>query len=839
MKKHFQFVILFIFIFTLIGCKSKKEIKLSLDEYDATLYVGESYEIKVNAKNVENPKYEYIVDENSGITFNENVFTVSKMGTFTIHIGLVDNKEVSKLALNITVKNYSINDLSVINNLSLLVGESYEITYEISPINGVGKISFLSNDDNIVTVNENGEINAISAGNAVIQVIAKSDENEVYKSIDVEVRGKDKPEFKFTDDYVENIKVNWNDETSLLSDISAIDIEDGDISQNIIIENKEVIKEYGTQILKYRVSDSDDNENTYERKIEVVWNYDVKFIGHAGSYYGIMNSEEAILYAITNLKYQAVEVDIKQTKDGVFVLSHDNTFGDYSIASTNWDVLKEVEITQTRKASSSYPVHYGDLTGSGQYTTKICSLERFLQICKEHNVTAVVELKSSNGISNTDQSRMQALMDVIEANDMLTNVIFLGSQYNCLIWTRNNGYNYIPCQYLVNSCESEEYLQRCITYDLDISINVTSNYSNSDEWLARYKDAGLKISTYTYTQYVDYNVVQTWIDKGVDFVTCDWQKMEKLVLPKSNIEQVKYNVKFLDFDGTVLKETQVVKGKYAPAPIIKAKEGYTFIGWDKELSNIQSDTVFTAQYEINSYSIIYNENISKISESEWTSKEEFVNDLYSDLFAWIKSKGTLIDGLTIDGDTYTLTRNGTKATFASVEDLISIDIYVFEKTISNIMYKPVTRNSDGTCSILIDNNYFLNSDEYMIKYQGVDQWLYNCIIQSYPKYNTTYTPTSAGKIQIFFRMHQWAKGTKISAFDTLPKKYTKIDDTSIQPVLPTLTSYTILDSFDLPKATGNKEFLGWYLTSNCDGDEVTKIEAGSTGTLVLYAKWGE
>jgi hypothetical protein len=151
---------------------------------------------------------------------------------------------------------------------------------------------------------------------------------------------------------------------------------------------------------------------------------------------------------------------------------------------------------------------------------------------KEIFVKAVIELKYSSGISSSDQSRMQALMDEVEKHDMLDNIILLGSQYQCLIWTRENGYENIPCQYLVNSCENEAYLNRCIDYNFAISINVTANYSNSDEWLARYKEAGIKISTYTFSQFVDYDEVQEWIDKGVDFVTCDWHQMDKLNLGK-------------------------------------------------------------------------------------------------------------------------------------------------------------------------------------------------------------------------------------------------------------------------------------------------------------------
>lgn len=834
MKKHLSIFLIFLFTLILSGCK---DISISLDEYQIEMYVGESYEIKVKCENISDPIIEYIVLDPGVISVDEKgIIKAIEAGSNIVKIGLKNNEKVNNVKLYVKVKNVEVTEINTVDEINIMINEHYQINYELLPANAISDVTFTSIDPNIAYVSNTGYVTGNMSGRTQIII---STNNGVTKTINVLVKGYTKPTFSFSTDYIEKIKVNWNDETDLLKGISAFDEEDGDITNNIEIINKEVLQNYGEQIVKYKVEDSDGNINYYDRKIEVIWNFDITFIGHAGSYFGLMNSEEAIVYAITKLKYQAVEVDIKQTKDGVFVLSHDDSFGGYNIASTNWSELKDVEVTQTRKAASAYPVIYGDVEGDGVYSTKLCTLEKFLNICKQYNVTAVIELKSSNGITNSNQSRMQALMDIINKAEMLENVIFLGSQYNCLIWTRNNGYEYIPCQYLVNSCESEEYLQRCIENDLDISINVTGNYSNGEEWLARYHDAGLKISTYTYSQYVDYDIVQEWINKGVDFVTCDWHKMEKLILPKSSIEQGKtFNVKFVDSDGTILKESQVKQGKYAAAPMMKEKTGYKFIGWDNELKNIQSDMIFTAQYEPITYTIIYNANVDVVTEEKWLTKEEFKNDFYNDLFNWLKSKENSLSELTNNNGEYTFTKNSVTVKFSNAEDIMKLNVYDFEKTISNVLYKPVTRNNDGSCIIVEDENYFLNSKEYKVKYQGMDQWLYNCIKQSYTSYNTTYTPTKAGKIQIFFRMHQWMNGTNIPSFDNYPKKYVITSDTTVLPQIPTIpNTYTILDEIILPNATGNKTFVGWYTTSDCSGERISKIEKGTTGDIVLYAKW--
>ena len=62
----------------------------------------------------------------------------------------------------------------------------------------------------------------------------------------------------------------------------------------------------------------------------------------------------------------------------------------------------------------------------------------------------------------------------------------------------------------------------------------------------------------------------------------------------------KYTVKFLDWNGTLLKEEVVEKGKTATAPDDPTREGYVFTGWNKELTNIQADTIITATYILES-----------------------------------------------------------------------------------------------------------------------------------------------------------------------------------------------------------------------------------------------
>lgn len=63
----------------------------------------------------------------------------------------------------------------------------------------------------------------------------------------------------------------------------------------------------------------------------------------------------------------------------------------------------------------------------------------------------------------------------------------------------------------------------------------------------------------------------------------------------------KYTVTFIDYDGSVLKTEIVESGNSATPPENPAREGYTFVGWDNEYTNIISDLTVKAMYEETKY----------------------------------------------------------------------------------------------------------------------------------------------------------------------------------------------------------------------------------------------
>ncbi len=77
-------------------------------------------------------------------------------------------------------------------------------------------------------------------------------------------------------------------------------------------------------------------------------------------------------------------------------------------------------------------------------------------------------------------------------------------------------------------------------------------------------------------------------------------------------ETTTFKVVFKDWDGTLLDTQTVTRGNAAKAPEGLTREGdaqysYEFIGWDKDISNVQSDLEVTAQYlqVVNKYKVTF------------------------------------------------------------------------------------------------------------------------------------------------------------------------------------------------------------------------------------------
>ena len=133
--------------------------------------------------------------------------------------------------------------------------------------------------------------------------------------------------------------------------------------------------------------------------------------------------------------------------------------------------------------------------------------------------------------------------------------------------------------------------------------------------------------------------------------------------------------KYEDKDGTLhtLTTQQIESGKAAVAPAAPEKDGYRFIGWDKDFSNVTADMEVTAQYsEIGAkvkYQIIYQYTDGTVAAQPWAAEFE-KGVTYENTITSPQLEGFSVDQSTVTfsgkvekDQTITVTYTGTATTY--------------------------------------------------------------------------------------------------------------------------------------------------------------------------------
>ena len=88
------------------------------------------------------------------------------------------------------------------------------------------------------------------------------------------------------------------------------------------------------------------------------------------------------------------------------------------------------------------------------------------------------------------------------------------------------------------------------------------------------------------------------------------------VKKKFDVPEPDFTVKFYSWDGSLLKTEIVTKGDNATPPTPPNRPGYHFTGWDKPYTNITDDKDITAKYEINKYTVTWQDYNGTVLKTE-------------------------------------------------------------------------------------------------------------------------------------------------------------------------------------------------------------------------------
>ena len=240
------------------------------------------------------------------------------------------------------------------------------------------------------------------------------------------------------------------------------------------------------------------------------WAWKPLFVGHRGCNIGVENTAEAFRNGVDVYGYDGLECDVRVTKDGFYVISHDETTnrlgGNLTVANATLAELRAEQYTQTR--------------GGVTYTGHICTVDEYLAICVEKGVFPVMELKWTTGINNNDMSNFDGLVHLIIDRGLTGKVIFLTSMKKSQEYIAEH-YPQFTRQWLCNAnWEGNE--QWCKEYELHPSISINNFDANT---VKKFHDMGLNVAMWTVDTKADY---LKYGNMGVYMMTCNSLKPSEM-----------------------------------------------------------------------------------------------------------------------------------------------------------------------------------------------------------------------------------------------------------------------------------------------------------------------
>ena len=272
-----------------------------------------------------------------------------------------------------------------------------------------------------------------------------------------------------------------------------------------------------------------------------------------------------------------------------------------------------------------------------------------------------------------------------------------------------------------------------------------------------------------------------------------------------------YTVKFVDWNGTVLKTQTVNHGSNATPPSNPNRTGYTFTGWKGSYTNVTSNRTITATYKINTYTVKF---------VDWNGtvlKTQSVN---------YGSNATPPSNPTRTGYTFT----GWSGTYTNVTSNRTITATYKINT-----YTAITKHwyMKDTTSNAWNPNGTLNSDSSKILHSEANKQIIN--------YGSKYQPKPITITGYELVEDKYANGVTISNNTTVnyyyrKKTYTITFNSNGGSAVP-LQTILYKNKASTPKnptKTGYK-FMGWYTEKELKNK--FSFSTQITKNISLYAKW--
>ncbi|MBE7067983.1 MAG: hypothetical protein E7381_01635 [Clostridiales bacterium] len=224
----------------------------------------------------------------------------------------------------------------------------------------------------------------------------------------------------------------------------------------------------------------------------------IKMIAHRGLS-GLEKENTCPAFVAAGVKsYYGIETDVHITKDGKFIIVHDDDLKrvanlDMSVENSNFSDLRAVRMTDTDGVTER-----ADLF--------LPSLEEYISICKKYDKECILELKNK-----MPEEKIWEIAQTAQNMGWLERVTFISFSAENLLALREK-YPRASAQYLTELCLDEE-IEFMINNRLDADL---CGYCVTKERVDRLHEAGLRVNVWTLDTLEHAEMAKAF---GVDMIT--------------------------------------------------------------------------------------------------------------------------------------------------------------------------------------------------------------------------------------------------------------------------------------------------------------------------------
>ena len=342
-------------------------------------------------------------------------------------------------ALTVNAAGYRLNRTS----LSLNKGSSYVLT-----VNTKSKITWKSSASSVVSVASNGKVTARKTGTAY--VTAKSAGRTLKCKVTVFYAKMDASSKSVEEGKSFSLKVSGKTVSKWSSSDTGI--------ASVTSSGKVTSKKPGKCTIYAYVGNSRLSCTvTVTKKKATVSSGSAQLIAHRGAYYQAPENTIPSFQLAARQGYKAIECDVRETKDGALVISHDASL----LRSCGIDALIS---NLTLKQIRQYRIISGN--GIGKYPNlKIPTLEEYLKVCNQYKCTPVIEIKSP-----MSEKGIKKLYNTISGS--VKSPVVISFSTKILVSLRK--YNSRLSLQKISKTWSQSLLDTCKKYKFDVSLQDTA-----------------------------------------------------------------------------------------------------------------------------------------------------------------------------------------------------------------------------------------------------------------------------------------------------------------------------------------------------------------------------